>query len=587
MGIFSRLIGRGNEDPEHSFEQGALRLIEAGHSFEAEGRMDKAKQCYLDAIRIAPALARAHLNLGNALLGMGDLPGALQAFRSAIKHKPDYAGAYYNIGNALLGNGQLDEAVANYRRALEIKPDYAEVHCGLGVAQKNLGQLDNAITSFQMAIQLDPGLAEAHINLTRILQDLLAAGNAFLDKGKFDAAINGFQRALEIKADYAEAHFWLGLTLQDMGQLDKAAASYRRALDNKSELVEAHNNLGRVLQETGRLDEAEASYRRALAIRPDFTDAWNNLLLILNYTDRTTPLAYLEQAREYGWLVSHKAGGGFSSWRHTTQPKRLRVGLVSGDFRIHSVGHFLAGLLSHIDSTRIELIAYPTYHQEDALTARIRPYFSAWKPLFGKSDHDAAHLIHADGVHMLFDISGHTAHNRLSTFAWKPAPVQITWLGLPNTTGLSEMDYVLGDAQAIPVEHENHFSEKVWRLPDSYLCFTPPTYPIAVASLPALSNGYVTFGSFNNLTKMNDAVVELWARVLLAVPNSRLYLKTSQLHDASICEQTRQRFATYGIAAERLSLSGTLGTTADHLAEYNKIDIALDTFPYPGVTTSV
>jgi protein O-GlcNAc transferase len=280
-------------------------------------------------------------------------------------------------------------------------------------------------------------------------------------------------------------------------------------------------------------------------------------------------------------------GPRFSVWQSAARPERLLVGLVSGDFRMHSVGHFLEGLLSHIDPANIELIAYPTNLKEDELTARIRPFFSAWKPLVGKSDEDAALLIHADGVHILIDISGHTAHNRLPVFAWKPAPVQVTWLGLPNTTGVSEMDYVLGDRQAIPPEHESHFSETMWRLPDSYLCFSAPRYPVNVAPLPALSTGYVTFGSFNNLTKMNDAVVELWARILLSVPDSHLYLKTSQLKDANIREQTRRRFAVWGIAPERLLLGGTLGSIADHLSEYNKIDVALDTFPYPGVTTSV
>jgi len=260
---------------------------------------------------------------------------------------------------------------------------------------------------------------------------------------------------------------------------------------------------------------------------------------------------------------------------------------VSGDMRTHSVGHFLEGVLSHIDPARIELIAYPTNPDEDELTARIRPFFSVWKPLVGLNDGDAARLIHSDGVHVLVDVSGFTAHNRLPVFAWKPAPVQVTWLGLPNTTGMKEMDYVLGDLQATPPENEHHFSEAVWRMPDSYVCFSAPPYPIEVAPLPALSTGYVTFGSFNNLTKMNDAVVELWARILLAVPNSRLYLKTNQLSNAVINEQTLRRFGSHGIAPERLLLRGKLGSIADHLAEYNKVDVALDTFPYPGVTTSV
>jgi protein O-GlcNAc transferase len=243
--------------------------------------------------------------------------------------------------------------------------------------------------------------------------------------------------------------------------------------------------------------------------------------------------------------------------------------------------------LSHFDPARLELIAYPTYHEQDELTARIRPYFSAWHPLFGKSDAAAARLIHADGVHVLIDLSGHTKHNALPVFAWKPAPVQVTWLGLPATTGVAEMDYVLGDPHALPPEFESHFSEAVWRMPDSCLCLAVPASPVQVDPLPALAAGYVTFASFNNLTKMTDAVVAVWARILKAVPDSRLLLKTKQLSDPGVCEKTRQRFAACGIAPDRLVLGGTLASRDDHLAAYNKVDIALDTFPYPGVTTSV
>jgi protein O-GlcNAc transferase len=403
----------------------------------------------------------------------------------------------------------------------------------------------------------------------------------------FEPAISHYRRALEIKPDYAEAYFDLGNTLKDMGQLDKAVANYQLALNIQPRLVEAHNNLGLAMQQFGQLEEAIASYYRALEVLPDFIDTIDNLLLALNYTATHTPFHYLEQARQFGRVASAKVGERYSAWRCDPHPERLRIGLVSGDLCAHSVGHFLEGLLAHIDPARIELVAYPTYHLQDELTARIRPYFTAWQPITGLNDEAAARLIHADGIHLLIDLSGHTAHNRLPVFAWKPAPVQLTWLGLPATTGLAEMDYVLGDPHAIPAEHESHFSEAVWRMPDSCLCLTVPASPVNVAPLPALSTGYVTFGSFNNLTKMNDAVVAVWARILKSVPNSRLLLKTAQLGEASICTRTLRRFAACGIAPDQLKLSRTLASRDDHLAAYNKVDIALDTFPYPGVTTSV
>ena len=201
-------------------------------------------------------------------------------------------------------------------------------------------------------------------------------------------------------------------------------------------------------------------------------------------------------------------------------------------------------------------------------------------------DEVAARLIHADGVHVLIDLSGHTTYNRLPVFAWKPAPVQVTWLGLPATTGVAEIDYVLGDPHALPAAYDGHFSETAWRLPESYLCLTPPASNVEVAPLPARSTGQVTFGSFNNLTKMNDAVVAVWARILDAVPGSRLLLKTKQLAEPAVCDRTLQRFAAQGIAPDRLLLSKIQASRDEHLASYNSVDIALDTFPYPGVTTS-
>ena len=625
MGIFNRFRPAGQTvvmsgSKRDISEQDATCLIDEGHILEAENRLDEAMQCYLNAIRLAPNSARAHLNHGNVLLLKGDLPNALNAFRTAIKYKPDYAGAYYNIGNALMGNGQFEDAAASYHLALEIQPDYAEVHCVLGIALKELGQFEGAALSLKKALEINRDLVEAHTHLGNVLEYFYNRGNALLHDGKLNDAVMNFRwavkiapnlaeahnslgitlhklgqredavasyrRALEIKPDYAEAHYDLGVAMKDLGHLDNAVASYRQALKIKPDLVEAYNNLGLALQELGQFDGAIANYRLALKIQPDFTDAYNNLLLALNY-NTGAPEYYLKEAREYGRIVAGKVGARFSAWQCADRPERLRVGLVSGDLRKHSVGYFLEGLIAHIDPTCIELIAYPTHHEQDELTTRIRPYFFAWKPLFGHSDEAAARLIHADGVHILLDLSGHTAHNRLPVFAWKPAPVQVTWLGLPTTSGLTEMDYVLGDPHAIPAEYGNHFSESVWRMPESYLCLTVPASPIKVAPLPALSAGYVTFGSFNNLTKMNDAVVAVWSRILKSAPNSQLLLKASQLSSLTVCEETRQRFASCGITPDRLLLCGTLASTEDHLAAYNKIDIALDTFPYPGVTTSV
>ena len=582
----NRLVSLFNSKLYSELEKQARALIgrypDSGFSWKLLGAAlqmqgKDALSAFQKTASLLPKDADTHNNLGLALQNLGQLEGAVASYRRALEITPDSVVVNYNLGNALKDLGQVDKAVTCYRRALVIKPDFAEAHNNLGIVLRSLGQIEAAAASSRRALEIKPNLAEAHNNLGIALRIL----------GQAENALSSYRRALAIKTDYAEAHNNLGIVLRDLSQYESSLASYQRALEIKPDYAEAHNNLGIVLHDISQHEDAVACCRRALEIKPDFLDALNNLLFFLNSSDKCSPSYYLEQAQKYGLLVTKKTRSRFSRWHCVPAPARLRVGLVSGDLRVHSVGLFLEGVLSHIDPARIELIAYPTYHKEDELTVRIKPYFSAWKPLVGKNDEDAAHLIHADGVHVLLDISGHSAHNRLPVFAWKPASVQATWLGLPTTTGVKEIDYILGDILSIPLEHENHFSEAVWRMPDSYVCFSAPAYPIDVAPLPALSTGRVTFGSFNNLTKMTDSVVELWARILMSVPDSRLYLKTGQLSNAGICEQTRYRFAKWNIAPERLLLGGKLGSIADHLAEYNKIDIALDTFPYPGVTTSI
>ena len=513
--------------------------------------------------------------LGAALQRQGK--NALIAMQKTAELMSGDAEAHFNLGMVQKNIGLLDDSVVSYRRALKIKPAYAEAHNNLGATLFELGLVREAIASYRNAVANNPQHAQAHNNL----------GAALFEVEQVDEALQSYRRAVALQPNFAEAHNNLGRCLQYQRQFSEAEASYSQALTLNPANFKAHGNLGNLLKDTGRLKEAVASYRQALELKPDLAEALSNLILVLNYLPDSTPESCLAEAVRYGSIVKQKAAMQFTSWKCSPLSERLRVGLVSGDLRQHSVGHFLVDLLSHIDPKRIELIAFPTQPNEDALTARIRPVFSKWISLFGKSDQEASHLIHEHGVHILLDVSGHTAFNRLPVFAWKPAPVQLSWLGFPHASGVQEMDYVLGDLHAIPPDHEDHFTESVWRMPDSYVCFSAPSYPLEVAKLPALSCGYVTFGSFNNLTKVNDSVVDLWSRVLQAVPNARLYLKTGQLDNADICELTLQRFAARGIGPERLVLAGKLGSIQDHLAEYNKVDVALDTFPYPGVTTSI
>lgn len=554
---------------------------------------------------VLKALQRAHANIrsGNPAAALADLEKIVQKF-------PHGFDGWLLLGQA---RGMLNRHAAAeqcFKKATEIQPENSDAWHSLGISFSARGMFQQALPAYSQAINVS---ANPHPN------KLINLGSCLLQLDQYAEAVDVFKKVIA-RQDTSDAWIFLGISCQGLAQYQEALSAYLKASErggdsytlnlnigtcydmlhdyaNAAKYAEhalkfkpddyaAFYNLGSAYRNLGQFEDAEKNYRLALKLKPDFTEAHSNLLQVMNYNADHTPAIYLAEARLYGQIVASKVASKFNIWQCEASPNRLRVGMVSGDLREHSVGHFLESLLAQIDPAQIELIAYPTQSEEDALTARIKPRFAAWKPLVGLNDQAAAQLIHGHGVHILIDLSGHTAHNRLPVFAWRPAPVQLTWIGLPTTTGVAEMDYILGDPIAIPVADEGHFSEQVWRLPESYLCLTPPDVALEVSPLPALASSFVTFASFNNLTKMSDATVAVWAKVLQAVPGSRLLLKSKQLQNTGVLAATIQRFAAHGIVEERLILEAWAAQRIDHLAAYQRADIALDTFPYPGVTTS-
>lgn len=548
-----------------------------GNALKEQGHPDEAVLSYRNALRFKPDYVDAHNNLGNVFQSQGNPAEAAACYREVTKHKPDFAEGYNNLGLALYNQGHLSEAVANFQKALGFKPDYADAHNHLGVALHDQGHFAEAVACYRKALNYKPDLAEAYSNL----------GNALKEQDKLEESVANCRMALKYKPDFADAYNNLGNALKEQGKLDEAVASCRKALTYNPDSVEAHNNLGDAFKDQSKFDEAIACYRTALALKPDYLKTRSNMLFALNYVAGCPPDYYFEEACRYGHYAATKSRR-FSSWQCAGRPERLRVGLVSGDLRNHPVGYFLENVLATIDTANIELIAYPTQYAEDSLSARIKPCFSAWKPLFGLSDAAAASLIQGDGVHILIDLSGHTAHNRLPMFAWKPAPVQASWLGYFATTGLAEMDYVLADPISAPESNQAYFTEKLWYLPDTRLCFTPPadSAKLALPPPPSLRNGgVITFGCFQDRAKLNDAVLAAWAKIFHALPQAQLRLQNKQIKDPSVREHLQQRLAAAGIAPERVTVTGAI-PRKDYLAAHAEVDIILDTFPYPGGTTT-
>jgi predicted O-linked N-acetylglucosamine transferase (SPINDLY family) len=246
----------------------------------------------------------------------------------------------------------------------------------------------------------------------------------------------------------------------------------------------------------------------------------------------------------------------------------------------------LEGLVKNLDTTKFELYAFSTTDLKDDLTKRISSFFQGWHQIHNMPDIDAATLIYKKKIQILIDLAGHTAHNRLPVFSFKPSPVQLSWLGYPATTGLNEIDYILGDQHALPYEYDNQFTEKIWRLPQTYLCLPPPKLYSIEKNPPAYRNGFITFGSFNNLSKINLKVIQIWSHILKSTPNSKLFLKNGALENLYLKKEIIKNFKINGIDSCHLLLEGQTESRETHLKKYNKIDIALDTFPYPGVTTS-
>jgi len=581
-----------------------------GIALKQMGQLDEAIACYRRALELNPELADVHNNLGIALRQQGDLAGAVACHQRALDVNPEFAEAYNCLGTAFREQGKLDQAAACYRRALQLRPGAASYHNNLGNVLRQQGRLDQALPEYRRALELNPQSVESLTNLGSLYQDLCQTpeaeacyrramqlapldaraynglGVARLTQGDLAAAESCFRRALELKPDYAEAHNNLGTALQEQDRRAEAQACYLAALAHKPDYGRAMANLGNVQKERGQFDAAIASYRRALEFQPDLAEARSNLLLALQCRDGVT-LGELQAAHaEYDACHARPLLGTWQPHGNPRDPQRtLRLGFVSPDLGRHPVGYFLVRVLEHLDAAHCAATCYSDRLRGDEITARCRAAAAAWRDVRHLSDVQLAEQIRADQIDILFDLAGHTAHNRLPVFARKPAPLQVTWLGYVGTTGLTAIDYLLADRYHVPPQFEWAYAEKVLRMPDSYACFDPPAEAPPVGPLPALAVGRVTFGSLNNPAKITRQVVAHWAQILRRVPGSRLVLQYFGLEDAEKATLLRDWFGEWGISDEQLALSG--GTDRRQMLNaYQQIDLVLDTFPYSGGLTT-
>ena len=545
-----------------------------GNAFRDQGRPEEAVATYKQALFLKPDFAVVHNNLGNVLLDLGRLDEAVASFFAAISVKPDYPEAYNNLGNVLLEQGKPEEAAVNCRKALSIKADYAQAHYNLGNALSCGGKLDEAVASYNQAISFMPGFAEVHNNL----------GLTFLEQGKPVEAIKSFHQALALKSNYPDAYCNLGNALRDLGKPDEAIANYNKALFFAPDFATAYNNLAMTLLEHGELDEAIVSFRKALSIKPDYAAAHSNLLFALQFYPAESSLEVMEEAARFAARFEAPLRAQWQRHLNNRESgRRLKVGYVSPDFRRHAVAYFIEPVLANHCKDRLAVYCYYNHAQHDEITDRMSGYADCWLDCKNMTDEQLAERIRADGIDILVDLAGHTAHNRVLTFARKPAPIQIAYLGYPGTTGLAAMDYRLTDRFVDPPGSDASYTEKLLRLPDSLCCYRPGKDMPKVLALPAQQNGYVTFGSFNSFNKIDNRCIELWARLLRALPDSRLLMMT--VPEGASRERLTKQFAALGVSVKRLEFHGKLPGNEFHRM-FQRADIALDPIPVTGGTTT-
>jgi protein O-GlcNAc transferase len=579
-----------------------------GDAYRGLGKLPEAVTCYRQSIRMNGNNPEAINNLGTVLQAQGDLPAAVDCYRRAMQLNANYAEPHHNLGCALQQQGEREASAAAFAEAVRIRPDFFEAKLAWASMLLAQGKTDEAQARFEELARQHPDSAQLH----------LARGAGYQEVGDFHSALAAFRRAVELAPNYAEAHYNLGTALRHLDQDFEAIAAYEKATRINPRMAPAWSNLANTYLGLVRPDEAAEAARQAIALQPRSNMALGNLATALQLQgDMDGAIAAFRQAVECNpadagnhsnllytlnfhpgydqdrvfaehltWAARHAEPLTDVAAPHTLDrdpQRRLRIGYVSAHFRHHAVAFFSEPLLAAHDRGQFEIFCYADMRQSDETTARFRAQVDGWRDTTQLSHDQIAELVRQDRIDILVDLAGHIGDNRLPMFARKPAPVQVTYLGYQNTTGMSAMDYRLTDAHADPPDvTDRWYTERLVRLPGSFFCFAPPESSPPVGPLPAERSGDITFASLNHIHKLRPENFRAWARVLTRVPASRL--KVLAYAPGTLERNVRTLMAEEGIDPGRIEVVNKR-PRYDYLEMHNEIDVALDTFPFNGHTT--
>ncbi len=544
--------------------------------FEKLERAEEAELFFKHATSLNPDnLSEIFVAYSDYFSKKGNLTKAIDFLNKTLEIEPDKFNANSHLGIIYLEQKDYEKAEIYLKKAIQINKEEPNGYVNYGLFLYRKGQLDEAEKVLENALKLSP-------------KNVLAINNlGLVYEARFDhpKAVETFKQALKIQPDYLPALSNIALSLNKAGKLIEALSYAQQGLAQDPNSKPLLINTAVVYQGVGDIKQAIDANLNVISQDNQNMLAYNNLFYSLCLTEAFTTEFFTEKLTQFGKTVSSMADFQYDSWNRHETSNKMRIGFVSADFFDHPVGSFLLNVIKNINKHKFDLIAYTNNPHVDGVTVELKKHFKEYVSIVGLNDADAAKIIHDHQIDLLIDLSGHTAGNRLSMFAYKPAPVQMTWLGYWDSTGVQQIDYILLDEMSAPKEMHAQFTETVQYIPETRFCYSPPNIQISANDLPAIKNGYITFGAYHNFAKASDEVISLWASVLNALPTSKFRWQTKALNDENLIKKTHQKFKQLGIKAERIQLFGYMSRSA-YLQSYQEIDFILDCFPFSACTTT-
>jgi predicted O-linked N-acetylglucosamine transferase (SPINDLY family) len=582
-----------------------------GETLRQLGRIPEAEQSLRRAIELDPHAADALNNLGLLLNNQNRFSAAVEMLNRAVTCRPEFPEALNNRGLALRALGKSDAAIADFRRAISLRPNFADAHHNLGTELHRLRRLDEATAEYRAALTINPNyvdalnamalavheqeqFAEAESLLRRALAirpqfpDALAnLGLLLIGQRRYAESRDAFDAARRLEPQRPKHHVGLALAHSGLDELVAARDHARAAVELDAKDADAWQQLGNMSLGLGDVTSAIDAFRQAVELSPKSNLVHSSYLFLQLYDPAMTPERLAELASEYDRRHVQPFLPREPRWNVSGEPSRpLRIGFVSSDLREHPVGFFMTGVLEHLDRTEFTTYCYSDHRRDDVWAKRLQRAAGVWRVIDQRSDEELAEIIRQDQIDILIDLAGHSVPNRLPVFARRPAPVQATWMGYAGTTGSAAFDFIIADRWLVPPGDESGYRERVIRLPDSNVCLTLDEDLPPVAPPPSLASGRVTFGSFLNPAKLTPLTYDLWSAVLRKLPESRLILKFRGLNEPQVADRICGALVERRVDRGRIELRGHT-PLRQMLGEYGEIDVALDTFPYTGGTTTM